>query len=346
MKIGRGLGIVLVVVASLVLASFLVGTVITKDQGVTPNDKFFTVSISEPPVINPDTWRLKVDGLVDNPMELTYDQIISLDNVTEKAELRCVTGPSATAYYTGVPLPEFMRLIGVKGVASELVFFCADSDGTENYSTSLTIQELSRNDILLAWRMNNETLPVNQGFPLKLVVPGDWGYKWAKWIVHISVIDSNYKGYWESRGWADDATITPITDWATHAVLLTITAVIGGVSLITGLRNSSSREISSRIPELLPKRYHRYVSFAYYAMLLLVFLAWATITFDNRGAIFFTFHGRMALITVIFSVIGILTSIPLLAGSARWRTIHFVTNVGGYLLLLITIVLGVLLALG
>lgn len=346
MKIGRGLGIVIVVVASLILASLLVSMVITDDQRVTPNDKFFTVSISNPPIINPDAWRLKVDGLVDHPMELTYDQIISLSNVTEKAELRCVTGPSGTAYYTGVPLPEFMRLIGVKDAASEMVFFCADSDGTENYSTSLTIQELSRDDVLLAWGMNNVTLPVNQGFPLKLVVPGDWGYKWAKWIVHISVIDSDYKGYWERRGWADNAAITPVTDWTTHAVLLTIAAVLGGVSALSGLRNSSSRNISSKIPELIPRRYHRHVSAAYYALLLLVFVTWASITFDNRDALFYTLHGRMALFTIVFSVIGIFTSIPMLSNPNRWRTLHFISNIGGYLLLLITIGLGLLLALG
>jgi hypothetical protein len=346
MKLGKGVGLVLVVVTSLVLASLLVGAVIQRDQSITPNDGFFTVSITDPPVINPDTWTLGVDGLIDFPMNLSYGQVISLNNITEKAELRCVTGPSATAYYTGVTLPDFMRLIGVKEGAKEMVFYCADSDGQESYSTSLTLKELNREDVLLAWRMNNETLPVNQGFPLKLVVPGDWGYKWAKWIVRISVIDYDYVGYWESKGWADDASISPITDWVTHSILLSIAAILGGIATLTGLRNSKSQGISTKVPEILPRRYHRYLSIAYYALLLLVFAAWATVTFDSRGAIFYTFHGRIALITVVFSIIGIITSMPLLTGSDRWRSLHFVTNVGGYLLLLITIVLGAVLALG
>jgi len=346
MRSGKGIGLVIVVIVSLMLASLLVGSVIREDESITSNDEFFTVSITDPPVIDPDTWKLRIDGLIDFPMELSYGQVISLSNVTEKAEIRCVTGPSATAYYTGVTLPEFMHLIGVKDVASEMVFYCADDDGEESYSTSLTIEELNRDDVLLAWMMNNETLPINQGFPLKLVVPGDWGYKWAKWIVHISVIDSDYKGYWEKRGWADDATITPITDWVTHSVLLTFAAVLGGIAALSGLRNSKSGEISSKVPEVLPRKYHRYVSVAFYALLLLVFLFWATVTFDNRGAIFYTFHGRIALITIVLSMAGILTSLPLIAGADRWRTVHFVTNVGGYLMLLITIVLGLILALG
>lgn len=346
MRIGNRLGLVIAIVLCLVLASLLIDFVVTEDQSVTPNDKFFTVSITEPPVIDPGTWALTVDGLVDFPVVLNYSQVTALNNVTEKAELRCVTGPSATAYYTGIPLPDFMRLIGVKDIASEMIFYCADSDGEESYSTSLTLQELNRGDVLLAWRMNNETLPVDQGFPLKLVVPGDWGYKWAKWIVHISVVDSDYKGYWEKRGWADNAMITPISDWITHAVLLSIAAVLGGVSALSGFRNSKNREISSKVPWAIPKKYHRYFSAGYYGLLLLVFFFWATVTFDNRGAIFFTFHGRIALITIVLSLIGILTSIPLLAGSDRWRTIHFVANVGGYIMLLITIVLGVILALG
>jgi DMSO/TMAO reductase YedYZ molybdopterin-dependent catalytic subunit len=345
-RVGKRLIIVIAVVAFLVLAAFLANFIITEDQSITPNDKFFTVSITDPPVIDPDTWTLKVDGLVDFPMELNYSQITALSNVTEKAELRCVTGPSATAYYTGVTLPDFMRLIGVKGVASEMIFYCADSDGEESYSTSLTLQELDRDDILLAWRMNNATLPENQGFPLKLVVPGDWGYKWAKWIVHISVVDFDYKGYWEKRGWADNALISPISDWTTHAILLSIAAVIGGVSVVSGFRNSKNRELSSMVPWTIPKKYHRYISTGFYVLFLFVFLFWASVTFDNRGAIFYTFHGRIALITIILAFAGIITSIPLLNGSDRWRTIHFVTNVGGYLMLLITIALGVLLALG
>ncbi len=337
---------VLALVAFLVAAAILADFAVTEDQDVTPNDKFFTISISEPPVIDPESWTLTVDGLVDTPMVLNYSQMTSLSNVTEKAELRCVTGPSGTAYYTGVSMPDFMHLVGVQDVASEMVFYCADSDGQESYSTSLTIQELNRSDILLAWGMNNVTLPVNQGFPLKLVVPGDWGYKWAKWIVHITVIDSDYRGYWEERGWADNAQITPISDWATHAVLLSFAAFLGAISAVSGVRNSKNRELSSKVPFSIPKKYHRYISFGFYVILLLVFLFWVTVTFDNRGAVFYTFHGRMALITVIMALAGIITSMPLLAGHDRWRTIHFVTNVGGYMLLLITIAFGVILAFG
>jgi hypothetical protein len=341
MKGTKGLGIALLIVACLVLASVMVGITSEEDQSITSNDDFFTVSLTNPPVINVSSYALTIDGLVDDPMVLTYDEIISLENVTEVASLRCVTGPSGTAYYTGMPLPQFMGMIGLKEGAREIVFYSADG-----YSTSLTIEELNRGDVLLAWKMNNVTLPVNQGFPLKLVVPGDWGYKWAKWIVRVSVVDYDYQGYWESRGWADDASIEPISDWRVHAILLSVAAVLGGFSALSGMRNSRSKELSSRMPAIFPQKYHRYVSVAYYAVLLLTFVYWAAVTFDYRGALFYSFHGRIALITIALSVVGVVTSLPILAGRDRWRTAHLMSNLGGYIMLLITIVLGAALALG
>ncbi|MCU0861757.1 MAG: molybdopterin-dependent oxidoreductase [Methanomassiliicoccales archaeon] len=346
MKGGRSLGLVRLEAASLVVAALMTGLSLDSDEMITPNDEFFQVSLGPPPPIDVYSWRLKVDGMVERPMNLTYDEVVAFENVTEKAELRCVTGPSATAYYTGVPLTTFLDVLGVKEGAREVAFFCADSLLGENYSTSLTLDEARREGVLLAWGMNNVTLPVEQGFPLKLIVPGDWGYKWAKWIVRISVIDYDFKGYWESRGWADSASIRPISDWKVHAVLLSFAAVLGGMAALSGLRNSASSGLSSRVPDIFPRKYHRYLSAAYYVLMLLVFIYWVLVTLDYRSAVFYTLHGRIALLAVAFSLLGIATGIPLLTGMSRLRTLHFVSNFGGYALLLIAVALGVLLAIG
>ena len=341
MKATRHWGIALLMTALIVLAVVIAALGSRNSQPITPNDEFFTLSISTPPQVDIVTWRLEVTGMVDHPVNLSYAEITSLANVTEIASLRCVTGPSGTAYWTGVTLPQFMQMMGLNSSATELVFFSADG-----YSTSLTVDELNRSDVLLAWGMNNVTLPVDQGYPLKLVVPGDWGYKWAKWVTKVVAVDYDYKGFWESRGWADDASINPITDWQVHAVLLSFAAVFGGFAAISGLRNSTTTNLAERTPELFPRRLHRYISGAYYLILFGTFIYWALSTYDYRGAVFYSFHGRIALLTILFSLVGIATGVPLLSGSKRYRVMHFVFNMAGYALLLITIVLGIIRAAG
>ena len=307
---------------------------------ITSNNDFFTLSIGSVPQINASNWTLEVDGLVDHPMNITYQQLLSMPNVTEIASLRCVTGRSGTAYWTGVPMPYFLSLIGPKASALKMVFFCADG-----YSTSLTLSELNRNDILLCWGMNNVTLPANQGFPLKLVVPEDWGYKWAKWITHIQLVDYDYKGYWESAGWADNAQISPVTDWRVHALLLSVAAVFGTFSAFSGMRNSRQAGVASRLPAIFAKKYHRYSSYAFYGMLFVVFLFWVAEVYASRGAVFYTLHGRLALLTVAFGFVGAITGSSMLKDPRRFVTVHWVANMSAYLLLLITIALGIALTL-
>lgn len=131
--------------------------------------------------------------------------------------------------------------------------------------------------------MKNVTLPVDHGFPARLVVPGNFGYKWAKWIAHVEFVDYDYRGYWESRGWADNARIEPLREWQAHALLHSVAAVLGGFSALSGLRNSQSARIAKRLPGILSKKYHRYVSAGYYLILFATFAFWALQTQDLRG---------------------------------------------------------------
>ena len=73
------------------------------------------------------------------------------------------------------------------------------------YTTSLTIADIEESDPLLAYEVNGEILPKNQGYPVRLVVPDKLGYKWIKWVTGIEVIAGEYKGYWESRGYSNEA---------------------------------------------------------------------------------------------------------------------------------------------
>ncbi len=340
MRVGKRTGVVLLLVSiAIVVAAFAAANQASQSR-ITSNDDFFTLSIGPVPQINANNWTLRVDGLVDHSMNITYQQLLSMPNVTELASLRCVTGLSGTAYWTGVPMPYFLNLIGPKASALEMVFFSADG-----YSTSLTLAELNRSDILLCWGMNNVTLPDNQGYPLKLVVPEDWGYKWAKWITHIQLVDYDYKGYWESVGWADNAQISPVNDWRVHALLLSVAAVFGTFSALSGMRNSRQAGIASKLPAIFQKKYHRYSSYVFYGMFFLVFVFWVITTLSNRGAVFYTLHGRLALLTVAFGLAGALTGSSMLSDPRRYATIHWVANMSAYLLLLVTIALGILLTL-
>jgi hypothetical protein len=238
-----------------------------------------------------------------------------------------------------VRLGAILDRAGTSSGAQEVVFY-----GLDGYSTSLRIADARRGDVIVAYEMNNETLPANQGYPLRMVVPGEWGYKWAKWVYAIEVVGYDYKGYWEGKGWADDARINPISDWYVHAVLMTIALGLGVFSAVSGFRNSLDKKVADRIPDFFGRRYHRYVSIAFYLVMILTFSYWLSITLDLRGAVFYSLHGRLALLTIVFAVAGIVTGWGMRKDPKRFRYAHWVSNLTALSLMVVTIILGVLLA--
>jgi len=146
--------------------------------------------------IDKDTYRLQIDGMVERPINLTYDQIINFTPVSKLVNLNCVEGWSFTAKWTGIPVKTLLDETGIKENATTVIFYSVDG-----YSTSHDINYLLDNDIILAYRINDITLPPDRGFPLQLVAESKYGYKWAKWIDHIELVNISYKGYWESKGY-------------------------------------------------------------------------------------------------------------------------------------------------
>ncbi|MCX9081593.1 MAG: molybdopterin-dependent oxidoreductase [Candidatus Methanoperedens sp.] len=146
--------------------------------------------------IDKDTYILKIDGMVERPANFTYDQITTYTPVSKVINLNCVEGWSFTAKWTGVTVKTLLDKTGIKENATNVIFYSADG-----YSTSHDLGYLVDNNIMLAYRINDMTLPPDRGFPLQLVAEGKYGYKWAKWIDHIELVNSSYKGYWESRGY-------------------------------------------------------------------------------------------------------------------------------------------------
>jgi len=160
----------------------------------------------------------------------------------------------------------------------------------------------------------------------------------------MEVIDYDYLGYWESRGWADNATIVPSGDWYYHAFALSIGAVLGTFTAYSGIRISQEARVGRRPPEMFGKGYHRTISFLFYGILIVAFLLWSLRVEDLQGELFFTLHGRLALITVLVGVVGIASGVVMIFDPKRLKWLHWSANLTCYFLLLITIALGVALA--
>ncbi len=319
----------LAAVAIVLIAALTIRT--TSEETITPNDRFFTVSIGSAPNLSADSFSLRVDGEVVTPLNLSFDDILAMPAINETVTLRCVTGESGTAVWKGVQLSDILNLTSLNATAKKVVFFCADG-----YDTSLTVEDSMRSDVILAYGMNGEDLPRDQGYPLRLVVPDEYGYKWAKWVTHIEVIDHDQLGYWESRGWNDNAHITSISDWWFHAILLSIAAILGAFSAVSGFDQRTKRWGLSR-------NFHRSVSYGFALVLIPVFLYWVIETEIMRGNVFYSLHGKLALLTVVMLAVGASTGI-LLMKNQNARRMHVALNIIAYGLLLITILLGLSLA--
>ena len=162
-------------------------------------------SIRGPQYINPGDYRLNVTGLVDQPLSLTYDQVLDrYPRYSKKVTLFCVEGWDVTILWEGVLVRDVLADAKVRPEATTVIFSAADG-----YSTSLPLDYLEYRDIMMAYAMNGVTLPPERGFPFQLVAEDRWGYKWIKWVTAIEVTsDPSYRGYWERRGYSQDANIT------------------------------------------------------------------------------------------------------------------------------------------
>ncbi|MDF1556916.1 MAG: molybdopterin-dependent oxidoreductase [ANME-2 cluster archaeon] len=152
--------------------------------------------------IERDTYRLQIDGLVEQPENLTYDQILEYPSTSKVVDMNCVEGWGFTAKWTGIRLETVLNVTGVEENANKVVFYCADG-----YSKSHDLDYLLDNNIILAYKINDITLPPDRGFPLQLVAEDKYGYKWAKWITRIEVTNVDHRGYWEIRGYSDKADV-------------------------------------------------------------------------------------------------------------------------------------------
>jgi DMSO/TMAO reductase YedYZ molybdopterin-dependent catalytic subunit len=156
-------------------------------------------SIAGPQYIDENAYRLRVTGLVREEKEYTYGEAMELPAYKKVVTLNCVEGWSAKILWEGILLTGLLEKSGPLENANTVIFRAHDG-----YSTSLPLDYIKGNSILLAYKMNGITLPPERGFPFQLVAESKWGYKWIKWVEEIELSDDpGFRGYWESNGYSN-----------------------------------------------------------------------------------------------------------------------------------------------
>ena len=181
----------------------------------TPNEDFYLIDTAiSSPRINRDRWTLNIKGAVDNPIELSYDDLLSLPTREADITLSCISnevggGLISNARWTGVLLSDVLNEAGmspdkITSASEQLVGRSAD-DWTSGFPTYLA---LDGREALVAFGMNDEELPLKHGYPVRLVVPGLYGYVSAtKWLTEIELTDWGFDAYWIKRGWSKEGPI-------------------------------------------------------------------------------------------------------------------------------------------
>jgi DMSO/TMAO reductase YedYZ molybdopterin-dependent catalytic subunit len=211
---------------------------------VTPTRLFFVRNHFDVPVLDVATWRLRVEGRVERPLALTYDELSGLPERTVFATVECAgngrsflqqraagvqwgAGAIGHAEWTGVPLRLVLQRAGVRPDAVEVLFEGGDC-GTEpdhpapmHFARSLPLAKALDPDTLLVLRMNGELLDANHGYPLRLFVPGWYGVASVKWLQRIELIDHAFTGYFQSVKYTVER----------HARGVTETVVVGAMAV-------------------------------------------------------------------------------------------------------------------
>jgi len=147
---------------------------------ITPTDRLNVTGFA--PDVDISKYRLTVDGLVDNPLSLTYEEILRYPSVTQTVLLICSLTFVDNAQWTGVPLKILLTEAGINPEAKHVYIY-----GLDDYIDTLLLADANRDGTFLAYQVNGETLPKKHGYPVRLVVEGKLGHYWVKWVERIEV---------------------------------------------------------------------------------------------------------------------------------------------------------------
>jgi len=173
--------------------------------GPTPTPDFYVTSWASTPQVDVNKWALKIHGLVNQPLSLSYDAIKRLPSVEQMLTLECISNPPdgnaiSNAEWTGVKLKPLLEQAGVRRSA-----VYAAMRGADGFYTGVPVDEIMRDENWMPYLMNGAPLPAAHGYPLRLFIPGKYGMKQPKWITEIEFVDHEFIGYFEAHGWSNEA---------------------------------------------------------------------------------------------------------------------------------------------
>ncbi|HEX2914975.1 MAG TPA: molybdopterin-dependent oxidoreductase [Chloroflexia bacterium] len=180
----------------------------TLEGEVTPTDNFYQVSKNAfNPKVDGAGWKLEINGLVDKPLTFNLDDISKMPRQTVYHTLTCISNPVGgdligNAKWSGVRLADLLQMAGVKQNVEKVVFTCADG-----YKDSITIDKALEPNTIFALEMNGAPLTQDHGYPGRMLIPNIYGMKNAKWVTSVTVIDTDFEGFWQKQGWDNVATI-------------------------------------------------------------------------------------------------------------------------------------------
>jgi DMSO/TMAO reductase YedYZ molybdopterin-dependent catalytic subunit len=166
--------------------------------------KFIVRSIEDTPVVDLTKWQLRIEGLVENPLILRFDDIRALPKKIQTKNFICVEGWGLdNQQWEGIHLSQLFSRLKVTPKAKYVSFYATGG----KYHDSLSIREALEQDTMLAYAVNGRDLAPANGFPLRLVIPRMYAYKSVKWVERIVFTEKQEMGYWEKSGYSPDGSI-------------------------------------------------------------------------------------------------------------------------------------------
>jgi DMSO/TMAO reductase YedYZ molybdopterin-dependent catalytic subunit len=169
--------------------------------GQTLTEKWPVLDLGYHPKIELQNWRLKIDGEVENPVIINWEEFMNMPQTEDISDFHCVTTWSKLDMpWKGVSFADLAALAMPKATATHVMCY-----GYDTYTTNLSIEEALKSDVLLAHTVYDAPLELEHGGPVRMVTPQLYAWKGSKWIKRIEFLNANKKGFWEERGYSNTA---------------------------------------------------------------------------------------------------------------------------------------------
>jgi DMSO/TMAO reductase YedYZ molybdopterin-dependent catalytic subunit len=207
---------------------------------LTETDDFYHVSKNfSDPRVDATGWSLIIEGMVNTPLSFTLEQLTQRSTTRKITTLGCISNELnghliGTAEWIGVPLADLLNEAGVQANVVDIKLHAAD-----DYEDSITLERGLDPDTIVVIGMNGEALRDDHGYPARLIVPGIYGMKNVKWLDRIELVDHDFQGYWQTRGWSDPA---PYQIWG--RIDYPTSAIKPGPTTAAGMASAGDRDVA------------------------------------------------------------------------------------------------------